>query len=763
MLFLCFSAAYTAAADKEASKSAAAAVLEQVLGRRTVAYDSPMQLSPDGRLLAVTLRGAHDLSLPERVGHAPEGASIAEALLGCEVVLVDTKTKQIRQPFDEGAASWSPVWSPNGKLLAAYVGHHGPPCLAVWNAETGKQRLYRDATVLGHVGFELPQWTADSKSLVFQHCPAADANKQKIVQVLKHTADAAEGKTDGRNDARSKASAAAASTWDWLSPERSLVKLDCESGQKTVLCPKIRTYGWRISPDGRQVAFLNRVGSDDAAAQSYSFRLTVAAMDGSGHLQVAPQVDDRWGSATFSWSPDSRTLALIAHGESQPRSVHVVDVAAATAKPSAVECLSAEGKPLSAASFEWWGSSPAPVWSSSGDEFAVLAGHAIHCYSPQGKLIRTYTPCGLESTDFTWLRPVNESGSRLQDTALVMHRQGIKRIDLSSQATTDLITAWPESLRPRGSLPAPCVVTPDAAKCYYVAESKLGRAQLCAIDFQQKSVEAVAELCPGLEEQRLGKLQTIEWRTAAGKKCQGALLLPAGYRVGQPLPTIVEVYAGATDNGRLTIGDVASRWAINPHVLNAAGYAAFRPDLPLEGAGPYRQIPELLKAATDRVVELGFADRERIGLVGNSFGCYSVLSVVSQTDRYQAAVASNGTVDLVRTATEGGFGWTERGQGGMKDSLWQARERYVNNSPLYFLDRVNTPVLLVRGGADLASQGHLEAAFNSLVRLDKPVELRVYPGQGHWPPSWARESQRDFHARVIDWFDQHLKPAELKD
>ena len=238
---------------------------------------------------------------------------------------------------------------------------------------------------------------------------------------------------------------------------------------------------------------------------------------------------------------------------------------------------------------------------------------------------------------------------------------------------------------------------------------------------------------------------------------RATLLLPPGYQDGQTLPVIAELYAGATDNGRLHAGNLDSRCLVNPHVLAAAGYAVFRPDLPVEGNDPSRQIPSLVKAATDRLIELGYADARRIGLMGNSYGCSTVFSVLTQTGDYRAAVASNGTVDLIRTATDGGFSWTERGQGAMGGSLWEHRQRYIDNSPLFQLDQVQTAVLLVRGGADLASTGHQEAAYNSLVRLDKRVELRIYPGQGHWPQGWAEKSQRDLHLRLIAWFDEHLK------
>lgn len=96
-----------------------------------------------------------------------------------------------------------------------------------------------------------------------------------------------------------------------------------------------------------------------------------------------------------------------------------------------------------------------------------------------------------------------------------------------------------------------------------------------------------------------------------------------------------------------------------------------------------------------------------------------------------------------------------RHQGG---TLWEHRERYLENSPIFYLDRVSTPVLLVHGDRDSAVASHLgDELFMALRRLNKPVEYAKYLGESHVILGWANSV--DYANRMIAWFDRHLKPT----
>ncbi len=103
------------------------------------------------------------------------------------------------------------------------------------------------------------------------------------------------------------------------------------------------------------------------------------------------------------------------------------------------------------------------------------------------------------------------------------------------------------------------------------------------------------------------------------------------------------------------------------------------------------------------------------------------------------------------------LGWCETGQGRLGGSLWERRDAYIENSPLFYLDRACTPLLLACGTDDADEVRQAGEAFSALRRLGKRVELRQYQGEGHRLGTWSDAAYRDLCTRVLEWFDEHLK------
>jgi dipeptidyl aminopeptidase/acylaminoacyl peptidase len=167
----------------------------------------------------------------------------------------------------------------------------------------------------------------------------------------------------------------------------------------------------------------------------------------------------------------------------------------------------------------------------------------------------------------------------------------------------------------------------------------------------------------------------------------------------------------------------------------------------------------------DKAVELGVADPKRIGVTGHSYGGYSTLSLIVQSPRFKAAVMRAGLGDLIAgygqlspDGTNYGLAWSESGQGRMGGSPWEFRERYLENSPILYLDRVQTPLLIIHGKDDRAVPSYLaDEVFTGLRRLGKTVTYVRYEGEDHWEGTWGRANQVDVLKRVLGWFDRHLK------
>ena len=203
---------------------------------------------------------------------------------------------------------------------------------------------------------------------------------------------------------------------------------------------------------------------------------------------------------------------------------------------------------------------------------------------------------------------------------------------------------------------------------------------------------------------------------------------------------------------------------VHGQLLASRGYAVFYPDMPMEERDPRRQLPGLVLPAINRLIDLGIADPQRLGLMGISFGSYCALSLLTQTDRFQAAVISAVYANLTSiygALDEHGhskwIGWCESGQVGLGGSLWERRDAYVENSPLFYLDRVTTPLLIGSGTQQAEEPAQAGEVFSALRRLGKRVELRLYEGMDHAPPIWSEPSHRDFSERVVQWFDTYLQ------
>lgn len=167
--------------------------------------------------------------------------------------------------------------------------------------------------------------------------------------------------------------------------------------------------------------------------------------------------------------------------------------------------------------------------------------------------------------------------------------------------------------------------------------------------------------------------------------------------------------------------------------------------------------------AVNRAVEIGIADPNRLGVMGHSYGGYSTLSLIVQTNRFKAALEANGIANLLgsygqmnRDGTAFGTSTAETGQSLMGATPWQNRERYIENSPFFYLDRVQTPILLIHGDEDSAVPSFLgDEIFVALRRLGKTAEYVKYEKEGHEYSAFA--NQLDVARRMLRWFELYLR------
>lgn len=306
--------------------------------------------------------------------------------------------------------------------------------------------------------------------------------------------------------------------------------------------------------------------------------------------------------------------------------------------------------------------------------------------------------------------------------------------------------------------------SPDAAFLITHRRSPGGATQV-RLRTQTGAVE-LASVNDDLDRRRWGAVVPIDHAGSQGQPLRSWLLLPAA-PTSAPPPVAVIAYPGAvfpTPPARLLPGSL--KLHINPALLSAAGYAVLMPSLPqqtspssdLDALGPELMAIVQAACAADR------CDAARAALIGHSFGGYGALRAATQTDGFKAIIASNGYGDLSEAyeprlysqlSGEAGVaiqsGWLEGGQGGLGAPLGTEPLRYVERSPLYAVDKIRTPTLLIQSDFD---GSRFDSIFGALYRLNREAELVTYFGQSHEFVSPA--NIRDLHLRILGWLERHL-------
>lgn len=256
-------------------------------------------------------------------------------------------------------------------------------------------------------------------------------------------------------------------------------------------------------------------------------------------------------------------------------------------------------------------------------------------------------------------------------------------------------------------------------------------------------------------------VKLIDYTSTNGDKLQGTLHLPAGYIEGKKYPTVVYIYEKLSQRTYSYSGPRTG--GFSPAIYTSNGYAVFMPDLVYKVNDPGVSSKACLIPAVDAAIKSGIVDPKKIGLHGHSWGGYQTAFMITQSDKFAAAVAGAPLTNMISmysliywnsgSANQPIF---ESSQGRFTGSYLTQPEAYRRNSPVLFAQNVKTPLLLLHNDKDGAvdfTQG--VEYYNTLRRLGKPVVMLQYKGENH---GLVKEPNRiDYSHRMLGFFDHHLK------
>jgi dipeptidyl aminopeptidase/acylaminoacyl peptidase len=278
--------------------------------------------------------------------------------------------------------------------------------------------------------------------------------------------------------------------------------------------------------------------------------------------------------------------------------------------------------------------------------------------------------------------------------------------------------------------------------------------QLTRVNSQQDSI-------------RWGSVDLVSWIGTNGTKLEGLLFKPEGFDPGRKYPMLTYFYERNAETLNDYRAPAPSRSTINIPYCVSNGYLVFVPDIVYTAGQPGPNAYDCVVPGVLSLLEKGFVDRNRLGIQGQSWGGYQTAYIITRTNLFRAAEAGAAVANM--TSAYGGIRWEtgisrafqyEKTQSRIGGTLWDKPMNYIENSPLFYANQVQTPLLLMHNDADGAVPWYQGIElFSALRRLNKPVWMLVYNGEGH--NLAHRHNAKDLSIRLYQFFDYYLKDAPM--
>jgi len=279
--------------------------------------------------------------------------------------------------------------------------------------------------------------------------------------------------------------------------------------------------------------------------------------------------------------------------------------------------------------------------------------------------------------------------------------------------------------------------------------------------------QQLSSINPWQKDYNWGTAELFRWTTPGGHTSEGVLYKPEDFDPARKYPMIVYFYEKVSDNLNRYIPPAPTPSRLNISFFVSNGYLVFTPDISYETGFPGRAAEEYINSGVNELKKNNWVDSAKIGIQGQSWGGYQVAHLITRTNMYAAAWAGAPVVNMF--SAYGGIRWEtgmsrqfqyEKTQSRIGATIWEKPELYVENSPLFFLNKVETPVVIMANDADGAVPWYQGIEmFTALRRLSKPVWMLNYNNEAH--NLMQRQNRKDIQRREQQFFDHFLKGAPI--
>ena len=755
------------------TRAATVMPFDLAFSRASEAYDDQPSFSADGQLLAYTV---HTPPPKSPSGQRFTAVGTPVAAVGNAVFIADAKGNRRRPIGPRGASCWRPVFSPDAGQVAFYCEVDG--VVNLWLHDLRKDASRRVSPVAVKPTLwagDAPQWSDDGKEVfvpLSSGVSPAPPNTLKAstseggAEVIVHRAG-----DDVRADEPDAAPDGAVQAHFNRESNAGIGAIELASGNVRTLVAadsKPTPSVSQRSPTGKWLAYLS-VFHNASSIESRLFNdiVVVPAAGGVPRVIAADHLvtEGNYFLDAYAWHPTRDQLFWV-----QNQKLWMLDLtnAASTPRELAPQLADVTVQPIVLTrdgNAVIVGVKPEDLHDYRNPHPRALAivplnGGEPHIVDlPEGLLLQSVLRRGHSTA---WQPRTDAITIQARDPSA---QTVILRIDLRSGRGN---TLWKglAKLQPVGALP-------DHSAFIAAFEDLNTPVNYYRFTATFSSKQKISDIDPRLAGIQFGTAETFQSTVprfdGSVMEVTTAVLLPAGAKRGDRLPTLVFLYPGSKVSGYAAEFGGGAPSTIPVSLLTTRGYAVLLAELPIGPEGkagnPSAEMVDTLIPQVYRAADLGYSDIRRVAVSGQSYGGYGTASVISSTGLFRAGVAIAGLYDLPgryawmdERGTDDAIRWSETGQGRMGGPPWSDLQRYLNNSPYYRADRIHTPLLMLHGQSDYICR--IEDArkmFNALQRLGQKVELAEYAGEGHVVTGWSTPNAADAARRMVEFLDRYVK------
>jgi len=352
---------------------------------------------------------------------------------------------------------------------------------------------------------------------------------------------------------------------------------------------------------------------------------------------------------------------------------------------------------------------------------------------------------GIDATKPLYIRTIN----------IKTRANGFGKFNLSNNSFTELISG-PFFMNRH-------LKAKDEDVFVYTRETFLEFPNLWISEANFKKPKQISDVNPQQKDFLWGTKELYTWTSLDGRKLEGLLIKPENFDPKKKYPMIVNFYETASQQLYNHHIPELHRSTVDYHYYSSNGYIIFNPDVIYKEGYPGEDAFNCVMPGVTQLISEGFVDEKSIAAQGHSWGGYQVAYLATRTNLF-AAIETGAPVVNMFSAYGGIRLWTgqnrsfqyEHGQSRIGKSIWESPLRYIENSPLFTADKIQTPMLIMHNDDDGAvpfSQG--VEFFIALRRLGKPSWMLNYNEADHWPTRLI--DKYDFQIRMAQFFDHYLK------